>query len=121
MPCSEYGCPVGTCRNLVADPLAPCDDCVALFGHHLRPAGREAGEEERAAQLARAEAKAARISPALVPIRRPGRPPRLTAEELAEEALHLIWCGVSREQAARQLGVTKPALEAALRRIRAAA
>ena len=117
--CSEYGCPVGVCPNRVKDPLIPCADCLAVFGPHLQPSSREVSEEELAAQMARAEAKAGRaVSPA--PIRRAGRPPRLSSEELVEEALHLIWCGVSREHAAKQLGVSKPVLEAAIRQAREA-
>lgn len=118
---SEYVCLVGTCRNRVEDPLVPCGDCVTLLGSYLQPSGRDAGDGELGARRASSAAKAARAAgPA--PVRCPGRLPRLTAEELAEEAVHLVWwCGVSREEAATRLGVSKVRLETALRQAQAAA
>ena len=116
MPCSEYACPVGLCRNLVDDPLTPCGDCMASFGGLLRPSGRDVSDEEVTAQQARAEVKAAALAP-VAPISRPPRLTRRELAELAEEAGHLVWwCGLSHEEAATRLGVSVRVLDAAIRR-----
>jgi predicted DNA-binding protein (UPF0251 family) len=115
IPFSEFACLVGTCMNRVEDPLVPCDDCAALLGPYLQPSGRAVSDEEVSARARSAAAKAVRVSPpAAIPFRKPGRP-RLTADELAGEAMHLVWwCGLSGREAAARLGVSRAAVDAAL-------
>ena len=112
MTTAGYRCPAGTCRNTVADPLVPCEECQALYGEHLRATGRLMPEDEIAILRARASA-AVTTTPSRLHL---GRPAAVTASVQAEEAVHFVWwCGFSVDETARRLGVSRNCVRAYLR------
>lgn len=96
-------------RRVLRDRWLTDRDRTAL----LALAERNRPVEEAKAEIERLMAARAGSE---VPARGRGWTPRLTAEELAEEAVHLVrWCGLSNAEAARMVGVSKVRLETALR------